>query len=178
MIHHLAIASKDFRRAHDFYVDAMGFRLAKVVKRIAPGDRGWTRHVFYDVGDGTLFALWDLHLTDLDADAWRAGISSGLGLPVWINHVAFDCGGPEALEEHKARWLDHGLVVSEVHHEFIHSIYTTDPDGTVVEWTYATRALGELDLIEAELLLADDSPATEPDYEAVVHRPAHRAVRT
>ena len=59
MIHHLAIASKDIAKAHHFYTEVMGFKLVKAVKRQAPGG-GWTKHLFYDMGGGALFALWDL----------------------------------------------------------------------------------------------------------------------
>ncbi len=59
MIHHLAIAVKDVDRSHHFYTEVMGFRLVKAVKRKAPGG-GWTKHIFYDMGSGKLFAIWDL----------------------------------------------------------------------------------------------------------------------
>jgi catechol 2,3-dioxygenase-like lactoylglutathione lyase family enzyme len=170
MIHHLALAPKDFARAHAFYTEAMGFPVVKVVKRQTPVG-GWSRHVFYDTGDGGLFALWDLHLDGLADDDWESAISTGLGLPVWVNHFAFQCADRAALDAHRQRWLDHGLVVSEVDHEFIRSIYTRDPDGNVVEWTCVVRPLDETDRIEAERLLADDEPATEPDYDVIVHRP-------
>jgi len=68
------------------------------------------------------------------------------------------------------RWLDLGYHVTEVKHEFIHSIYTRDPDGTLVEFTYDTQPLNEDDQVEAVELLADDSPATVPDYAGIVHR--------
>ncbi|HJV09700.1 MAG TPA: hypothetical protein VJ653_08455, partial [Acidimicrobiales bacterium] len=102
---------------------------------------------------------------------WESAISTGLGLPVWVNHFAFQCADRAAIDAHRQRWLDHGLVVSEVDHEFIHSIYTRDPDGNVVEWTCVIRPLDESDRIEAQRLLTDDEPATEPDYDVVVHRP-------
>ena len=100
---------------------------------------GWTKHVFYDTGDGGWLALWDLHLTDLNDDDWRASISTGLGLPWWINHLAFGVADLDALEERKQHWLAAGLKVSEVDHDFIRSIYTRDPDGNLVEFT-TTRA--------------------------------------
>jgi len=169
-VHHLAVAVKDVRKAHEFYTEAMGFELVKVVKRQTP-DGGWTKHIFYDIGDGTLFAIWDLRGIEgvvIEADAWKGGMSVGAGLPYWVNHVAFQCPDREALEARKQRWLDYGKNVVEVDHEFIVSIYTKDPDGTLVEWTYATRALNEDDRAEALRLLADDSPATEPEYEGVI----------
>jgi catechol 2,3-dioxygenase-like lactoylglutathione lyase family enzyme len=175
-VHHLALAVKDVDRAHDFYTRAMGFELVKVVKRQTP-EGGWTKHIFYDVGDGTLFAIWDLRGIEgvvVDPDDWRGGMSTGCGLPYWVNHVAFQVSGREELEEKKQRWLDYGKSVVEVDHEFIVSIYTRDPDGTFVEFTYPTRVLTEADRTEAERLLADDSPATEPEYEGTIFKPAAR----
>ena len=71
------------------------------------------------------------------------------------------------------RWLDKGYHVAEIHHDFIHSIYTRDPDGTLVEFTYNTKVLDQADVDEAAELLADDAPATVPDYEAVMHKSPH-----
>ena len=177
-VHHLAVAVKDVAKAHEFYTEAMGFELAKVVKRQTP-EGGWTKHIFYDIGDGTLFAIWDLRGIEgvvIEADAWKGGMSTGAGLPYWVNHVAFQVADRSALDAKKQRWLDYGKNVVEVDHEFIVSIYTKDPDGTLVEWTMATRALTADDRAEAERLLADDTPATEPDYEGVVTKSPNRAV--
>jgi hypothetical protein len=40
-----------------------------------------------------------------------------------------------------------------------------DPDGNLVEWTYDTRPIDENDTKYAFEILADDSPATQGDYE-------------
>lgn len=180
MIHHLAIAVKDFDTSHYFYTQVMGFKLVAAVKRQAPGG-GWTKHVFYDMGSGKLFAIWDLKGIEgiqIQPDEWRSSISKGLGLPGWINHIAFECNSEEELQSRKQRWLDHGYHVSEVDHDFIRSIYTYDPDGNFVEWTYDTRPLNADDLKEAEEILVDNTPATESDYEGTFTRsdkPRHRA---
>jgi len=176
MIHHLAITPKDFDASHTFYTEVMGFELVKIVKRQAMGQAGWTKHVFYDAGDGSFFVLWDLHLEDLKDEDWNASISTGLGLPWWINHIAFSVNDLEALEEKKQHWLSKGQKVSEVEHEFITSIYTRDPDGNLVEFTCNTRALDHTDIEEAYVLLADDDPATEPDYEGTVYLPDGRVI--
>lgn len=164
MINHIALAVKDLERTHDFYTKAMGFKLVKVVKGSAPGDRGWGRHVFYDSGQGVLFAVWELHLNAFDDDQWGSGMSTGHGLPWWVNHIAFECKDAEALQEKCQMWLDYGLKVRELDHDFIHSIYTFDPDGTLVEWTYPQRDLDEQDAAEAERLLWDNTPP-EPEGE-------------
>lgn len=172
MIHHLALATRHFAKAHAFYTDAMGFTLVKAVKRQAPGG-GWTKHVFYDMGDGSLFALWDLQGLSPDQFAredWSAGLSSGMGLPAWINHVAFEAADEPDLQRRRQRWLDNGFHVTDVDHDFIKSTYTIDPDGTMVEWTFRTRALNAEDAAEARAILEDDTPATEADYEVAVTR--------
>jgi catechol 2,3-dioxygenase-like lactoylglutathione lyase family enzyme len=170
--HHVAIAVKDADKAHKFYTEAMGFDLVKIVKRKTP-EGGWTKHIFYNTGEGELFAIWDLRGIEgevLEADEWRGGLSTGAGLPYWVNHIAFDCHDIGGLESAKQRWLDKGYHVTEVKHEFIHSIYTRDPDGTLVEFTYDTQPLNQDDIDEANELLVDNTPATEPDYEGIVHR--------
>jgi catechol 2,3-dioxygenase-like lactoylglutathione lyase family enzyme len=167
MIHHLAIAVKDISKSHFFYTQIMGFKLVAAVKRKAPGG-GWTKHLFYDMGDGSLFALWDLRGLEgvqLQPEKWRSSISTGLGLLGWINHIAFKCSGQEEFDKKKRLWLEHGYHVSEVDHAFIRSCYTYDPDGNWVEWTFDTRPLNQADIDEAERILADDTPATEDEYE-------------
>jgi catechol 2,3-dioxygenase-like lactoylglutathione lyase family enzyme len=167
MIHHLAIAVKDIDCSHHFYTDIMGFALVAGVKRQAPAG-GWTKHLFYDMGDGSLFALWDLRGIEgvqLRENEWRTAISSGLGLPGWVNHIAFKCSGQEEFEQKRQRWLDNGYHVSEVDHAFIRSCYTYDPDGNWVEWTYDTRPLQAADRAEAQAILADDTPASQAEYE-------------
>jgi catechol 2,3-dioxygenase-like lactoylglutathione lyase family enzyme len=178
LIHHLAITPKNFKASHEFYTEVMGFTLVKIVKRQAMGGAkaGWTKHVFYDTGHGSYFVLWDLHLTGLADDDWKAPISTGLGLPWWVNHIAFEVADLDELEVKKQRWLAAGNKVSEVVHEFITSIYTKDPDGNMVEFTCNTRALDEEDFEEARRLLVDDTPAVEPDYPGVIYLPDGRVI--
>jgi catechol 2,3-dioxygenase-like lactoylglutathione lyase family enzyme len=152
----------------------MEFPLVAGVKRQAPGG-GWTKHMFYDIGGGETMALWDLRGLEnvqIKPDDWRSSVSTGLGLPWWVNHFAFDCKSEEELRRKEALWLDNGYHVSETDHEFIRSIYTLDPDGNLVEWTYNTRAMNDEDREYAHQILVDDSPATELDYEGPFTRSA------
>ena len=91
--HHVAIASRDLEATHRFYSEAMGFELVKV-DTIPYMEKGWARHLFYDTGNGELLAIWDLH--DENLPDFDPAISTGLGLPNFVNHIAFDAADLEA----------------------------------------------------------------------------------
>ncbi len=157
--HHVAVAVRDLAATHRFYTEAMGFDLVKAV--VNKGDRpgSWSKHVFYDTGDG-MIAFWELHDDHLDTDR-DLSLSRSMGLPTFVNHLAFRATDLEDLDAHKQQWLDHGHDVARVDHGFIVSIYTTDPDGTMVEFAADTRALTDDDRQDALATLAD--PAPEPE---------------
>lgn len=179
-IHHFAIATKDYDRAHKFYTEAMGFKLIAGVKRQAMGGAkvGWTKHMFYDCGHGSVLAIWDLHLEGLHDGDWKTGYSTGLGLPWYIVHIAFGVDTLEELEKKRQNLLNHGVVVSKVEHEFITSIYMNDPDGNMVEFTVNTRPLTEEDRDRAIEILADDRPSEIPEYSGIVTYPDGRVTFT
>ena len=85
--HHVALATPDIEATHRFYTEAMGFHLVKAVVAPTP-EGGWAKHVFYDTGGGGMIAFWDLHVEALPTV--RGAISRDLGLPEWVNHLAFD----------------------------------------------------------------------------------------
>ena len=86
--HHLAFATNDLAATHRFYTEVMGFELAKVVTAPTPSGKGWAKHVFYDTGGNGLIAFWELH--DETIPAFDSALSTAVGLPEWVNHVAFD----------------------------------------------------------------------------------------
>ena len=147
----------------------MGFTLAKVVIGPTENSGGWARHVFYDTGDG-LMAFWELH--DDQLPAVDPAISTGIGLPAWVNHLAFRAG-PDGLIPHRDRWVDHGIDVVELDHGFCVSIYATDPNGILVEWCNDSRPLDDNDHAEARALLFDPAPRHDPAPEMTFHRGSH-----
>lgn len=152
--HHVAIATRDAKATHAFYTRAMGFELAKV--EIAPsGDRGWAKHLFYDTGNGEMIAFWDLHDPDLPED-WSPAIATGVGLPIWTNHIAFGADDLEDLARCRSRWLENGHDVMEVDHGWCTSIYTADPNGIMVEFCTSTRAFTDQDRKDALRLLEEE----------------------
>lgn|SRR4051794_10796885 len=162
-IHHLAIATNDLERAHSFYTAAMGFELVHVQAGLTDeaSGTGWAKHVLYDTGDGTLLALWDLHDRRIPAP-FDAAWSRGLGLPNWVNHVAFAAADAAALTAARERWLDYGLDVLRIDHGWTESIYTDDPDGNMVEWCRTIVTFGENERRAAPSLLVDSRPVLDP----------------
>lgn len=173
-VHHIALVAKDLEATDRFYREAMGFRLAKVEAGPTPTG-GWARHVFYDTGGDGMFAIWDLH-DEAIGDDYPTGMSTGVGLPTWVNHLAFTAEDEAAFDAARDRWLDHGYDVLELHHGWCRSIYIDDPNGTTVEWCLSTRALDETDAAEAEeLLRAEQPPLSKHAPDATVHFAAERA---
>src|SRR5215510_16372098 len=157
--HHLALATHDIKATHEFYTNAMGFALVKAAVGPA-GERGFAKHLFYDTGNGEMIAFWDLHDPDLFAD-WSPAIATGLGLPVWTNHVAFHAADRAEIDERRERWLRHGVDVMEIDHGWCLSIYATDPNGILVEFCTTTNS-DFADRAEAERVLLDPAPALDP----------------
>ena len=166
--HHVALATADTRATHLFYTEAMGFSLAKAVVAPTP-DGGWAKHLFYETGPDGLIAFWELH--DDALPAVGGALSRDVGLPEWVNHLAFDPGDAEQYELAKKRWLDLGLDVIEIDHEFCRSIYTIDPNGTMVEWCLDSRPLDERDRAHAAAVIFDADPEMESPPVPIFHEP-------
>lgn len=171
--HHVALATNDLAATHAFYTEAMGFELIKAV--VAPTDApgGWAKHLFYDTGGDGMIAFWDLH--DPRADGLDPRISEGLGLPVWVNHLAFAATDLDDLAVGRERWLDGGFDVMEIDHGFCTSIYTTDPNGILVEWCTDTAPYTDADRREALGALVAEKPSLEPPPVPVFHSGRRRA---
>ena len=165
--HHTAFATRDLEAIHKFYTEAMGFELAKVVAAPSP-EGGWAKHVFYETGKDEYIAFWELHEMNVPS-SWSPALSKGQGLPTWVNHLAFRATDLADLETRKQRWLEHGHSVAEVDHGWCKSIYTEDPNGTMVEFCTTTAELGTADREEAIRLLKDPKPPLETPPAAEFH---------
>ena len=115
----------------------MGFELVKTVVAATPAG-GWAKHFFYDTGRGELMAFWELH-DETIPEGYSAAISTGMGLPEWVNHVAFAAEDLADLDRRRERLVAHGYDVLEIDHGWCKSIYTRDPNGTLVEFCTTTR---------------------------------------
>jgi catechol 2,3-dioxygenase-like lactoylglutathione lyase family enzyme len=166
--HHVAVATRDLEATHRFYTEACGFELVNV-DVIPFMEHGWARHLFYDTGGGEMLAIWDLH--DEGVPDFNPAISTGLGLPNFVNHIAFGASDLDVLDANKDRWLASGHDVVRIDHGWCVSIYTDDPNGTMVEFCCTTRAFNAADLGAAQERLHETAPAvnrTEPPMDFFV----------
>lgn len=135
--HHLALATRDMKAIDHFYREVMGFDLKKV--EIGPTPiGGWAKHFFYEIEPDRFIAFWELHGEPYDSKNFETGISKAAGLPEWVNHISFYSPTEAHLEEKRAMWLGAGYDVMEVDHNWCRSIYTRDPNGTMVEYCVTT----------------------------------------
>ncbi len=157
--HHLALATHDIQAIHNFYEGVMGFELVKV--EIGPvQEGGWAKHFFYRMEDDSKFiAFWELHDVP-GTENFESNISRGAGLPDVINHISFDVKDRAELERRKQDWLDAGLDVLEIDHNWCHSIYTRDPNENMVEFCLTTGEFSEDDRATALRALS----AVEPEF--------------
>lgn len=165
-VHHLALAIHDVEATHRFYTEAMGFELARVEAVPTEAEGGWAKHLFYDTGDG-MIAFWDLH--DDTLPAFDPAISTGQGLPVWINHIAFHARDDEHMRTCIDRWLAFGIDVTELDHGWCRSVYATDPNGILVEWCMDTQPLTDEDRAEALRVLHDPAPIPKEAPAPIFH---------
>jgi catechol 2,3-dioxygenase-like lactoylglutathione lyase family enzyme len=129
-VHHVALACKDLGETHHFYADLMGLRLVRTEVDAHQG--GYLKHVFYDLGDGSCVAFFDLHGVG-EPENFPTAISTDLGLPPWVNHLALRADH-KRVDEVKARMAEEGIEPSmRADHGWCQSTYFTDPNGIMVE---------------------------------------------
>lgn len=169
--HHLALAARDMQKIHDFYEGVMGFELVKVEVGPSPGG-GWAKHFFYRMEDDSKFiAFWEMH--DIPGtESFETNIARGAGVPDHINHISFDAHSHDELMERRQQWLDAGLEVMEIDHNWCHSIYTKDPNDNLVEFCLTTGSFTEGDRETAlKALKQQDMPYSKPPAKVETHKP-------
>lgn len=167
--HHTALATKDLMGTYEFYTKHTGFELVKVNIGATETEGGWAKHLFFEISPDEYIAFWDLH-DDKLPNTWSPAISTGQGLPMWVNHLAFRASDLGDIAKRRDRWLEHGHDVMEIDHGWCTSIYTVDPNGILVEFCTTTQAMTQADKDEALQLLMDPKPRLDPAPPIVMHK--------
>jgi catechol 2,3-dioxygenase-like lactoylglutathione lyase family enzyme len=159
--HHLALVTRDMKATDRFYREVMGFDLRKV--EIGPTPQGgWGKHFFYEIEPDRFIAFWELH-GDAYQNLGETGISKAMGLPEWVNHISFHSPTIDHLRQKRDMWLAGGHDVMEIDHNWCTSVYTMDPNGTMVEYCVTTGVFTEEDReIALKAVTSDDIKPSKP----------------
>lgn len=132
-IHHVAYACRDCEETRHFYEDLLGFPLVHTEVSAVPGGTGFFRHIFFDTGDGSSLAFFEVHGVG-EKPGWTTAVSTGSGLPVWVNHFAFSAT-QERQDEARVAMTAAGIKpLMDVDHGWCRSLYYLDPNGIMIEF--------------------------------------------
>lgn len=137
-LHHVAYATRDPEATYAFYAKKLGMPLLRTENH-RQGD-GYFRHFFFDMGQGECLAFFHVSNVGEESD-YRTRISTGNGLPIWVNHIAFALDTLAELEAMKKRLQRYAVEhMHEIDHGWCRSLYTVDPNGIMVEFCVTTDA--------------------------------------
>lgn len=137
-LHHVAYATKDCEATRHFYEDLMGFPLLYTETTVHPETGSWLRHLFFDIGpddagNTEAMAFFEVHNVG-EQPGYTTDVSDGVGLPVWVNHVAFRA--TEEMQQGLRERMDAAGIqpLMDMDHGWCHSLYYVDPNGIMVEF--------------------------------------------
>ena len=167
--HHLAVVTRDMKATDRFYREVMGFDLKKVEVGPTPNG-GWAKHFFYEIEPDRFIAFWELH-GEAFAALGETGLSKAMGLPEWVNHISFYSPTEAHLREKRDMWLAGGHDVMEIDHNWCKSVYTRDPNGTLVEYCVTVGAFTEEDkAIALKAVTSNEVPQSLPPKGIQMHK--------
>jgi catechol 2,3-dioxygenase-like lactoylglutathione lyase family enzyme len=135
---HFAFPCRDAEETRAFYEEVIGLPMTSAVKVAAvpsTGEAGPYLHIFFELGDGSYLAFFDLG----NGEAAKPSPNT----PRWVQHFAMEVPSVDHVKQMKARLEKAGVeVLGVVDHEFIQSIYFFDPNGLRLEVTTRTEPEG------------------------------------
>ena len=167
-IHHVAYRCRNAKETVDFYKRMLGmdYQLAFAQDHVpSTGEYDPYMHVFLDAGMGSVLAFFELPEHDeMDRDR---------NTPDWVQHIAFEVGSEDDLQDLKHRAEAEGLdVVGPTDHTIFTSIYFFDPNGHRLEVACNTGTeaqLSSLKSVAVDMLEAWDRTKSVPKHAAWAH---------
>ncbi len=172
-VHHIAYACRDIEETTRFYEEVIGFPLVNVVID-SNDDGGFMRHAFFDTGDSTYLAFFDMHGFG-EKEGWTPKVSGVNGLPLWVTHIAFRAD--EARQNAVKTRLEEANLkpLMEIDHGWCHSLYIKDPNGIMIELCRDTPGLtADSKLAHSRL---GETVRTEPPAKVILPDQSDRADR-
>jgi len=147
-INHLAMVTGDMDKTVLFWRDLLGMRLVAGL-----GKPGY-RHYFFQISENDLLAFFEW--PDVEP-APEKDHGYPVGGPVIFDHISFGVESQDDLYRLKDKLSAAGFWVSEaIDHGFIYSIYSFDPNGIPIEFSYYVEGV---DIRESPKMV-DSSPST------------------
>jgi glyoxylase I family protein len=145
-LHHHAYVVKDQEKNRQFFEDVLGIPLAATwcEQHFNP----WVKrdvsfcHTFYALGDGGALAFFSF----ADDEVYHKTQAEKPAEIRSFDHIAFKVDDG-TYDELVGRVKQAGLDLRETDHGYCRSMYTTSPDGLVVEFTVDPPNVGEIDAI-------------------------------
>ena len=171
-LHHNAIVVRDQEATRHFYEDILGFPLVATwceAENVRGRDREYC-HTFFGLADGSALAFFQFAA---DADYRELSASA----PASLNHIALEADS-EAQASVIGRLEANSIGYRVVDHGYCRSLYVSDPDGLMVEFTVDAPNVNEINALRrsdahSELtrwLAGDRTPNN--DLRALHHAPA------
>ncbi|MBK6008211.1 VOC family protein [Ramlibacter ginsenosidimutans] len=167
-IHHVAYRCKDAKETVEWYGKHLGM---KFVLAIAENHVPSTHepdpymHVFLDAGNGNVLAFFEIPKSP--------PMGRDTNTPAWVQHIAFEVGSVQELEDAKARLQADGIpVVGVTDHTIFKSIYFHDPNGHRVELAANTgtpEMYKRLDEVKVAMLEEWSRTKRAPKHAAWMH---------
>ena len=145
-VNHLALATGNMDRTIRFWRDLLGMRLVAGL-----GQPGY-RQYFFEISSRDMITFFEWPDITPAAEKEHGRPVKG---PVIFDHVSIGLETEDDLWQLKDRLDAAGIWVSEViDHGFIHSIYSYDPNGIPIEFSYHVEGTN----VHSEPLMADQEP--------------------
>ena len=139
-LYHVAFPCRDAEQTRAFYEDVLGLPLVhcmQVESVPSSGDPGPYAHIFFEMGDGSYIAFFDLGKNEMPLPSPNT--------PEWTQHLALEVETYDEVLAMKTRLEAAGIEVKGVvNHHFVQSIYFFDPNGLRLEITTRTEEPGFL----------------------------------
>jgi len=148
-INHLAMVTGDMDATIRFWRDLIGMRLINGI-----GEPGF-RHYFFEIDQNNTLAFFEWNGAQ---PVERKDHGVPFKGPIVFDHIAFGMDSSQELWDLKDQLEAAGFECSDlIDHEFIHSIYSFDPNGIPIEFCYDVEGH---DIRKHPVLLDTEPPAS------------------
>lgn len=139
-LYHFAYPCRDAEETRHFYEDILELPLVNCMLSESVPSTGENQpyvHFFFEMGDGSYIAFFDLGGNELPAPSPNT--------PDWVQHFAIETDSVESVKAMQQRLAEHGVKTTPlVDHGFVRSIYFFDPNGLRLEVAARTEKPGFL----------------------------------